>query len=202
MDTSQLLSRARSGDPSAFEALISPHEDMVWRVCYRILQNHEDAQDAMQDAMLRAYRGIAQFRGDASLKTWLYQIAMSTATDLYRKRKIRLADSVDALQEESHDIPDSSPLPEDTIYRRQRQRAIRDAICALSDSLRMPLELFALEGMSYPEIAQHLGLPLGTVKSRIARARLAVQENLQIFEESAEPDRTSSVSKNERRTRA
>ena len=201
MDDQLTLERARNGDRKAFETLMTSLEEMVWKVCYRILGNAEDARDAAQEAMIRAWRSMPSFRGNASLKTWMYQIAASAATDFYRRRQVRAAESLDALHEHAYDPPDAAPPPEEQVIRRDRDHSIRKALSELSDTLRIPLLLFAVEGLRYETIAEQLSLPVGTVKSRISRARQQMLESMNEYEHPMEQKTGSSVQSIERRTR-
>ena len=200
MDTQFTLQRAMRGDPQAFEELVTPLEKMVWSVAYRILGSREDAEDAAQDAMIRAYRSIRSYREEASFKTWMYRIAVTAALDLRRKKSTRQAESLDALHEiGTLDPKDPNPGPEEAVLRHSRQEEIRQALAMLPEEQRIPLMLFSMEGWDYEAIASHLSVPIGTVKSRISRARRAMAQNLHSNTEDREPDSISRVQAYERR---
>lgn len=166
-----LLHRARNGDASAFEQLVTPHEALVWRVCWHYMNQMEDAQDAAQETMLKAWRSIADFRGDAKLETWLYRLAVNCCLDALRKKKVRAAESVDALHEGGFEPVDPEPQPEERLLQGEGHQELRQALRQLPDEQRTALILSAVEGRSYEEIADITGTAMGTVKSRINRAR-------------------------------
>lgn len=174
-----LLRRAQKGDTAAFEQLVTPLEDMVWRTCYHYMGNVEDAKDAAQETMLKAWRAIGSYRADAALSTWLYRVAASCCTDLLRKRKARPAASLDELHEAGFDPPQSpAQQPETAVLESERRRDVRRALNDLPDDQRIALVMSAVEGHSYDEIAQVQGIAVGTVKSRINRARTRLAEIL------------------------
>lgn len=174
------MERAKRGDTSAFEALVTPCEGMLWRLCWRMLGSEADAQDAMQEIMVKAWQALGRFDGKASVSTWLYRIGVNHCTDLLRKRRLRQAESLESLREEQGFDPVSpGENPAEALERKERNAAIRRAIDALPPEQRTPLVLFALERRSYEEIAALTGVELGTVKSRIARARGKLAQLLQ-----------------------
>ena len=192
------LRRAKRGDPAAFEALITPHERMVWRVCWHYTQHTEDARDCAQETMLKAWRALPDYRGDCSLETWLYRIAASCCLDFLRKKNRETAESTEQLAEEGgFDPPDPSPQPEEELQRRDERAELQNALAALPDDMRVALTMSAVEGRRYEDIAQVLGVAPGTVKSRISRARVRLSE---ILSGKREPSPTFSVQHNERRT--
>ena len=191
------LRRAKRGDPAAFEALMTPHEEMLWRVCWHYTQHREDARDCVQEAMLKAWRALPQYRGDCSLETWLYRIAASCCLDLLRKQRRTPAASAEQLAEEGFDPPDPSPQPEEELQRRDERAELQNALAALPDDMRVALTMSAVEGRRYEDIAQVLGVAPGTVKSRISRARVRLSE---ILSGKREPSPTFSVQHSERRT--
>ena len=191
------LRRAKRGDPAAFEALMAPHEEMLWRVCWHYTQHREDARDCVQEAMLKAWRALPQYRGDCSLETWLYRIAASCCLDLLRQQRRTPAASAEQLAEEGFDPPDPSPQPEEELQRRDERAELQNALAALPDDMRVALTMSAVEGRRYEDIAQVLGVAPGTVKSRISRARVRLSE---ILSGKREPSPASSVQHSERRT--
>lgn len=197
MTNELLIKQAQRGDTRAFEELITPCEEMIWRVCWHYLENREDAQDAAQEVMLRAWRGLPDFRGEASLETWLYRLCQSVCTDALRRRKLRRADSVDALLEEGREPASDAPGPQEETERRERHEQLRAALRQLPEEMRTPLILSAIEGLGYEEISRVLGVQLGTVKSRISRARKRLKEIL----ENGELFSPACVQQSERRAR-
>ncbi len=189
------LMQAQKGDTQAFERLVTPYEDMVWRVCWHYMEHHEDAQDAAQEVMLRAWRSIGAFRGGCSVETWLYRICVTVCMDALRKRRLRTGPSMEALQAAGYDPADGSPTPEETVQAEEFHGELRDALRGLPEDMRTALLLSAVEGRSYEEIVQITGAPLGTVKSRIGRAR----EKLAKMLSQREQFRPSCVQQSERR---
>ena len=166
------LQRARRGDTAAFEALVTPCEPMLWRLCWQMLGNREDARDALQEIMVKAWRALDRFDGKAAVSTWLYRIGVNHCTDLLRQRSLRRVESLDSLREDrGFDPPSPAEDPAEALEHKERNAAIRQAIGQLPPDQRTALVLFALEHRSYEEIAALTGAELGTVKSRIARAR-------------------------------
>lgn len=171
-----LLRRAQSGDTAAFEQLATPCEAMVWRVCMRILRQEEDARDAVQDAMVSAWQKLGTFDGHSSFSTWLCAIAVHRCQDMLRRQKVRRAESVEELRDGGYEPPDRSPGPAEQVEAKERREAVRQALRALPEEQRVPLVLFCMEGKRYEEIAALTGVPVGTVKSRVARARERLRE--------------------------
>ena len=172
----QVLARARDGDAAAFEALVTPHEQMLWRTCWRLTGNEEDARDALQEAMLKAWRSLAGFEGRSSLSTWLYAIAVRCCQDQRRRKAVRPSTSLDEMQEAGFDPPAGSPGPQQALEERERREQVRRALSLLPEDQRTPLVLFAVEGKRYDEIAELTGVAVGTVKSRVSRGRDRLRE--------------------------
>ena len=153
-----------------FERLAAESERQVYAVCFHMMGNREDAQDCAQEAMLRAFRSFDSFRQDASFSTWITRIAMNVCTDALRKR--RDAVSLDALREEQgFDVPDAAPTAYARLEERERLRLLREGLSLLPADMRQMIVLRDMQGKSYEEIGEILELPLGTVKSRVSRAR-------------------------------
>ncbi|MBQ6528170.1 MAG: sigma-70 family RNA polymerase sigma factor [Clostridia bacterium] len=195
MDEKELLEKARGGDAKAFEQLATPYEQMVWRVCWQLTGNHEDAQDCAQEALLKAWSRLASFREASAFSTWLYRIAVTCCLDAQRRKKLRTSDSVDALHEQGIDFPSSSPGPQERLEHVEHRETVRRALASLPDEQRTPLILSCIEGKSYEEIASILSLPVGTVRSRISRGRLNLKKILSDLSQNGNSS-TSSASKN------
>lgn len=174
------LRRAQKGDSSAFEMLVTPHEQMLWRVCWHYTRHQEDAADCLQETMLKAWRAIKSYRGECSLSTWLYRIASTVCLDFLRKQKrLPETESADELAEDEGFTPvDDSPTPDEAVIRQESADHIRAAIDALPGDMRTAIILFALQGMQYEEIAEVTRTSVGTVKSRISRARQKIAKYL------------------------
>ena len=122
------IHRARNGDPQAFEALATPCERMVWSVCWKMMQQREDAEDAAQETMLKAYQSIASWRGDASFSTWIYHIAVTTCMDALRKRKVRASSSLDHLKDEGFDPPSGQMQPSEEVEKKAEKEQLQQAL--------------------------------------------------------------------------
>ena len=178
-----LVERARSGDDAAFEEIVNRYSRLVYNIALRSAASPEDASDITQETFLKAWRSLSSFRGDCALSTWLCRIAINCACDHARAAKRHYSVSLSAPEEDGggeFDIPvtDTAALPEEEITRREEISAVRDAIAALPDEQRMIVTMRDITGLSYAEIADSLGLEMGTVKSRINRARNAVKNFL------------------------
>ncbi len=183
MNTSEqeFVQRLKTGDPSAYEELIEKYADMVYRVAYRILQDPDDAEDAMQETFLTVYRRIHSFRGDAKLSTWLYRLATNTALDMIRARQRKRSKDVvwDETEEEGGPIPDTfTPLPEELLLQQEVAELIEEAISQLSPKLRTAFVLYELEGLPMKEVADVLGISESAAKVRVHRARAQLQRYL------------------------
>ena len=165
----------RNNDLSAFEELIRRYQDRVYNLCRYMLRDPQDAQDAAQDVFLKAYKGLKDFRPDASLYTWLHRIAVNTCLDY--KRKARR----DALKKEPlpEDLPSTEPFPSELYESRENTESIQAALQKLPEKLRAPIVLREIDGLSYEEVAEVLHASVGTVKSRISRAREELRRILQ-----------------------
>lgn len=166
-----LLQRARNGDASAVEQLLTPVESLVWRVCWHYTGNRADAEDCAQEAMLRLWRSLKDYREDCAFESWCYRIAANVCTDLLRKRKKDKAESIEPLREQGYDPPDPGAGPEETAIRNEERSQLREAIAQLPPEQRDALILTQLEHIDYSEAARILNISEGTVKSRVNRAR-------------------------------
>ena len=166
------LRRAQKGDPQAFEQLVTPHEQMLWRVCWHYTHHQEDAADCLQEAMLKAWRAIGSYRGECAVSSWLYRIAATVCLDFLRRQKrLPETESADALAESGFDPADDSPTPDAAILKTESNADLQAAIDTLPGDMRTVLILYALEGLGYEQIAEATKTSVGTVKSRLNRAR-------------------------------
>lgn len=169
-----LAFKAADGDDSSFEILVRKYERLVSTCVYGVVGNSEDTLDVSQETFLKAYKSLKMFKGDSEFSTWLYRIAKNTALDFIRKRKQNTI-SIDSSGEENEgfDLPDESEnsSPEKTVLRNEKIMKLRQAIEALSDEHREIIILRNLNNYSYDAIAAKLDLEVGTVKSRLYRAR-------------------------------
>ena len=178
MEEKELILRCQQGDEAAFEALIHLHEKKIYALCRQMCRDEDDALEAAQDAFLAVWRGIGGYRADAAFSTWLYRLAANACLDILRRRRKR--DSDVSLDDEENLLNpvDPAPQPEELTERDETRRAVREALLALPDDYREVLLLRETEQLSYAEIAEVTGLEVGTVKSRISRARLALRNYL------------------------
>ncbi|MBQ8202309.1 MAG: sigma-70 family RNA polymerase sigma factor [Clostridia bacterium] len=173
------LRRAHKGDTSAFERLVTPHEQMLWRVCWHYTHHQEDASDCLQETMLKAWRSIGSYRLDCVLETWLYRIASSVCLDFLRKQKrLPVTESADEMAETGYHPIDSSPAPDEAALHAESNEQLRAAIDSLPGEMRTVLILYALEGQPYEVIAETTRTAVGTVKSRLNRARQKIAKFL------------------------
>lgn len=176
-----LVNRSKNGDVDAFEELVTRYERKIYTIAYRLMGNYDDASDLTQEAFLRAFQAIKNFRGEASFLTWMCRIATNVCRDELRKRyrvQIESLDETITLNdgEISKQIAASDPGPADLYERKELQEKIQSMINTLSPDFRLALVLRDIQGLSYEEIAEQLNCSLGTVKSRINRARNHIKE--------------------------
>jgi RNA polymerase sigma-70 factor (ECF subfamily) len=183
-DDFTLITRFKSGDTSAFEQILLVHQDRIYNLCRHMLGNAHDAEDAAQDVFLKAYQALPKFQPDASLYTWLYRIATNTCIDYKRKPVFESLFGGPGDEEGLvHDRASDSPSPEKLYQSKQIGLALQESLGKLSPKLRAIIVLKELEELSYEEIADTLDISMGTVKSRIARAREEMQKLMKKFRE-------------------
>ncbi len=179
----ELVQRVQTGDKKSFDVLVLKYQHKVINLVIRYVHDHDTAQDVAQEAFIKAYRGLKNFRGESAFYTWLYRIAINTAKN-YLVSQGRRAPTSDIDADEAEQYEGQSALkeygtPENEMLRDEIQRIVTDAIESLPDDLRTAIVLRELEGMSYEEIAEAMDCPIGTVRSRIFRAREAIDKVLQ-----------------------
>ena len=193
---SDWIRRAQKGDLDAFDALVALHQNRIFNLCKWNLGDDEDAADAAQDVFVRAWKAIARFRGDCALSTWLHRIAINVISDTANKRRraptplssltfANKTQSSTRTEESELETPDLSADadPQDAAARHEKRRAVQNALAALPRNQRAVVVLFDVQGHSYEDVAAILELPIGTVKSRLSRARLALRAQLEICRE-------------------
>ena len=174
-----LVERFKKGDARALDELFRRHREAAYGIAYRMVGSREDALDVVQESFIHVIRGIQAFRGQSAFRTWLYRIVTHAALDYRRWRALRAADSLDAeTAAEPAAAGPSEPSPLDEAADRDFRRAIDKALANISEKNRAALVLYASEGLSYQEIADVLGISVGTVMSRIYNARQRLRELL------------------------
>ena len=194
-----LLRKAQHGDPEAFEQLITPLEQLIWRICWHYTGNRESAEDCGQETMIRIWRSLDSYRGDCALESWVYRIAANCCMDFLRKKKRDKSVSVEPMREQGFDPTDPSPGTEEQAVAADEQRRLREAVAQLPEEQREALILTQLEKIPYEEAAKALGVSEGTVKSRVNRAKARLKEILSASGELSPP---GNVQKDERRPRS
>jgi len=177
----QLVAAARGGDEQAFEALVLKYQDRIYRMIQRLVSGSDVVDDLAQEVFIRAYRSLGDFKGESSLYTWLYKIALNLCRNHYRTRGRRPA--LEELDEADGAIgmEAGGGTPEDDVSRREFWEHLRRGLDELPAEQREAVVFCDLEGMSYEEMAVVMGVPIGTVRSRIYRGRRALQEFMAPF---------------------
>ena len=179
-----LVERVKRGDKAAFDLLVLKYQSRIINLVSRFVRNHSDAQDVTQDAFIKAYRALPNFRGDSAFYTWLYRIAVNPAKNFLALQIRRRTSYMDADVSEMEKIDGSDTLkdmatPEHLLLTKEIQDTVVRAIDDLPVDLRTAITLRELEGLSYEEIAEAMNCPIGTVRSRIFRAREAIDKLLE-----------------------
>jgi RNA polymerase sigma-70 factor (ECF subfamily) len=172
----------QGGDNAAFDLLVRKYQHRIAAVVYRFVPDHAECQDITQDAFIRAYRALANFRGDAQFYTWLYRIAVNTAKNHLVASKRRPPTS-DIAAEDAEHFAGAGRLhdhdtPEHQLLRQEMEAIVTGTVAGLPEELRRAITLREVDGLSYEEIAQLMQCPIGTVRSRIFRARDAIDQRL------------------------
>jgi RNA polymerase sigma-70 factor (ECF subfamily) len=178
----ELVARVQQGDKKAYDLLVIKYQHKIVQLVNRYLKDPSEAQDVAQEAFIKAYRAIGSFRGDSTFYTWLYRIAINTAKNYLVSRNRRSSqfevDIQDAEATENAPQLQGIDTPERLLMNDEIAKAIRSAIDNLPDEMRTAIMLREFEGMSYEEIAEAMDCPVGTVRSRIFRAREAIDNKL------------------------
>jgi RNA polymerase sigma-70 factor (ECF subfamily) len=183
-DDHRLIAECLKGNTAAFGELVRCHQDRLYNTVYRMVDNAEDAQDVVQEAFLHAYQSLESFKGDSLFFTWLYRIAVNSAISFKRKKRVMVR--IDGPNGDTVIEPlDSSELtrPGHALEQAEQEQRIQKALSRLSSEHRVVLVLKDMEGQKYEEMAEALGVPIGTIRSRLHRARLELREVLEQLEE-------------------
>jgi RNA polymerase sigma-70 factor (ECF subfamily) len=179
----RLIEASRGGDLKAFDQLVRRYERSVFNTAYRLSNSHDDASDIAQEAFVRAWNNLKSFRGDSAFSTWLYRIVTNVFLDDRKRKRARPHISLDQeleLDESSvtRQYEDPSPGPEAIMEGEERKEILAKAIASLPEAQRSMVVMYHTQGLAYEEIAEITQLPMGTVKSRLNRARLALRDRL------------------------
>lgn len=179
------IKRFSSGDKSAFDSLVIKYKDKVFNLCYRFLGNHADADDAAQDVFVRVYRSLKGFKFGSAFSTWLYRITVNTCKNKlasrhfkFYKANLRIDDSRDPDGRGAFEIKDNTLSPETQAESSETARMIQEAINSLPDCHKDVVVLCDIEGLSYEEISKIMNIKIGTVKSKLSRAREILRDKL------------------------
>ncbi len=179
-DDRQLVERFKAGDEEAFDSLVDRHSTRAYQIAYSVLGNREDAEEVAQDAFIRMHRALPNFRGESEFTTWMYRIVTNLARNKYRWNKTRMAafhDSIDAPVEGDDadarkiELPDTRNSPEEEAVYAELDQALQSELGKLPEAQRQVLVMRNVLDMSYEDIAETMKCKIGTVKSRLARAR-------------------------------
>ncbi len=183
-----LIERSQQGDRAAFNALIVKHEERAYHYAFRLTRNQEEASDVVSDAFVRIFNALKNFKGNSSFPTWMYRILTNCFLDIRKKDKSKLNVSLEQSMQGSdgeivREPADRGPGPQEQTEKSERQAEMESAVNSLPEYQRAMIVMYHAENLSYDEIAAALDLPVGTVKSRLNRARLVLRELLLKHEE-------------------
>jgi RNA polymerase sigma-70 factor (ECF subfamily) len=182
-DDNMLIERAQKGDRDALDGLIRKYEKRAYQYAYRLTSNGEEASDVVSEAFVRVYSALHNFKGNSAFTTWLYRILTNCFLDHRKRERSRTTTSLEAaLQTDDGDlerqVESLDPTPDDIAEKKQREEVFESAVAGLPEYQKVMVTLYHAENLSYEEIAATLDLPIGTVKSRLNRARLSLRESL------------------------
>jgi RNA polymerase sigma-70 factor (ECF subfamily) len=181
----ELVNKSKNGDMDAFSELISSYEKKIYNIALRMIGNREDAYDMAQEVCIKIYKNINSFKGDSSFSTWVYRITSNVCIDEIRKKKYAMPLTMvnDSAKEFEIPIESHNSLPEDIIERKEKIKDIKKCIIELPPEYRIMIILRDIRGHSYEEISNILNLNMGTVKSRLSRARAILKDKLKNMEQ-------------------
>ncbi len=173
----EFIKRIQKGDPIAFEEMVAELSPSIYKLAYMMMGSEQDTKDVMQETFIKVFKSMTHFRGECSVRTWVSRIAVNTCKDMLRAQNryqlLCTDDETLFLQ-----IPDTAPSPEERAVTKEKREAVWEAVKTLPTEFKIVIVLCDLQGLSYIETAQALNLPLGTVKSRLNRARNLILKKL------------------------
>jgi RNA polymerase sigma-70 factor (ECF subfamily) len=183
LDDEILIARAQEGDHESFNALITKHQQRAFNYAFRLTRNTDEASDVVAESFLRVYNALGHFKGQSAFSTWLFRIMTNCYLDMKKRDKSRFLVSLDeSVQTKDgkmeRQVEDSAPTPDVRVEIQERRQSVQNAVAALPEYQRAMVIMYHAENLSYEEISAALDLPLGTVKSRLNRARLNLRELL------------------------
>ena len=177
-----LLAKAKAGDEVSFELLLTGVKSKAYNIALRYLRDPEDAMDALQESFIKVFRYLRQFNEESSFDTWVYRIVVNCCNDMLRKNsKMQTVDNFDSEDDAGAfvlNLPDTGPTPEETLVRNEQMKLILVSLEEIGPEYKEAIVLRDIQGFSYQEIGEMLDLSIGTVKSRINRARLKLREKI------------------------
>jgi RNA polymerase sigma-70 factor (ECF subfamily) len=189
MDEIALALSAQQGDLNAFNRLVLEYQDLAYNIAYRMLGDGDSAADAVQNAFIASYRHLSAYRG-GSFKSWVMRIVTNTCYDELRRQKRRPTIPLEPIHEDGEEenespewMKDEQPSPESQLEANELEKAIQTCLQKMKEDFRLVAVMVDIQGMDYQEVAENTGLPLGTIKSRLARARAKLRDCLQYFRE-------------------
>lgn len=182
----RLVERVQQGDKMAFDLLVTKYQRKLFRLVSRLVTNQAEAEDVVQETFIKAYRALHQFRGDSAFYTWLYRICVNTAKNFLDNQGRKVLALTDTSTEQMESYAEGENLrdmdtPESMLASKQIAQTVNVAIDELPEDLRMALSLREIEGLSYDEIASVMDCPIGTIRSRIFRARESIATRLRLL---------------------
>lgn len=189
-----LVERAQKGDDRAFELLVAKYQRRLARLLARLVQDEHEVNDVIQETLIKAYRALPGFRGDSAFYTWLYRIGINTAKNFLALNKKRVLISADVINDEGDTLDLAEQMadnhtPEAEMMNQEILHTVENAIARLPEDLRTTITLREVDGLSYEEIAEQMNCPIGTVRSRIFRAREVIAQDLRPLLDTAENQR-------------
>ena len=177
MDEKALIGQILAGDQDAFARLVQAYQKPVYNLCLRMVSNPTDAEDLAQEAFVKAWKGLRFYKHEAAFSTWLYRLTSNVCIDFLRRQKKTVSLTVEEDAPEL-EVPDAAPLPEEQVLNKEKQQAVAAAMAQLEEEYRLALTLRVVDDLTYEQIAEVLDIKVGTVKSRIARARERMRKML------------------------